>query len=85
MSNPYSFLPEVRRAIRRADDAEQAAERIGELLVRALTVLAAHDLAEAQGLRGQAVAVTRGIMPKVAGRLGRIPLTLSKEGPDEQE
>ena len=78
MSHPYSFLPEVRRAIRQADDAEQAAERIGELLVRALSALAVHDLAEAQVLRGQAVAVTRGIMPKVAGQLGRIPLSRSE-------
>ncbi|NMP24248.1 hypothetical protein [Sulfobacillus harzensis] len=78
MSNPYSFLPEVRQAIRMADDAERAAERMGELLAHALSALAVHDLAKAQELRGKAIAVTRGIMPSVARKLGQISLSRPK-------
>lgn len=81
----YAFLPEVRRAIRRADDAELAAERLADILAKALESLAQYDLAEAQGLRGRAIAITRGVMPNAARRLTRIPLSGPQERPDEQE
>ena len=70
----YAFLPEVRRAMHQADDAERAAKRLADILAKTLESLAQHDLAEAQNLRGQAVAITRGIMPKAARRLAHTPL-----------
>lgn len=74
MSHPYSFLPEVRRAMRQADDAERSAERLADILAKALKSLSQHDLAEAQELRGRAIATARGIMPNAARRLAHAPL-----------
>lgn len=74
MGGPYSFLPEVRRAERRADEVERVAERLGQALERALIGLAKHDLRAAQAIRGETFERMRGVMPAVAGRLHRLPL-----------
>ena len=70
----YHGIPEVRRAEHRANEAERVAERLGELLTQSLIALAAHDVRKAQRIRGEGMTVTRGIMPRVAGALARIPL-----------
>ena len=44
VGGPYSFLPEVRNAERRASEATRAADRLGEALGRALVKLTQYDL-----------------------------------------
>ncbi len=82
---PYSFLPEVRQAKHRADEAERVAERLGDLLAQALSKLSICDLSEAQRLRGEAYQISRGVMPRVAERLHRIPLSRSADRTDDPE
>ncbi len=74
MEGSYSFLPEVRRAERRTDEAERAAEGLVQALERALVALAKHDLRAAQAIRGETFERIQGVMPAVAGRLHRLPL-----------
>lgn len=74
MSSPYSFLPEVRRAERRASDTARAAEHVARALERALLKLATHDLRAAQAIRGEAYQHVRGIMPHIATAFDRLPL-----------
>lgn len=74
MGGPYSFLPEVRNAARRASEATRAADRLGEALGRALVKLAQYDLPAAQAIRGEAHERLRGVVPHVASALNRLPL-----------
>jgi hypothetical protein len=78
----YRWIPEVRRAEHRANEAERVAERLGELLAQSLIALAPQDLGKAQRIRGEAMTVTRGIMPRVAATLHRIPLTSPRKSDD---
>lgn len=77
----YDWLPDVRRAKHRADEAERAVDRLARLLVQALPTVAAANLALARRVRAEAVSVTRGAFPGAAHALLQVPLSQSTRSP----